>query len=399
LKKSFGKIIIGAAFLAVVAAGIYIGVIKAGSTEEVQGNDSEIIMDIPEDYLITESINILVNRDSYVHTDETVIIGTLTDIIYADEKINRFIIESAGEEYRILYNNLDLISTETIKTEDVDGIDEVKLHFRTGSSVTLIEGEQVKLYKNAAGAWTLDERMHKSSDADEMAGTVDDFVFLPSYEQGGDIYISHIVVKDDSGETVNVYPYNMDVTLIKSNGDMIEYYAGDANGNPVFDTKESGDFYLIIKTKNGDFSVKKGEEINLEKNPDRGYWEISRDIDTTRYEAVVEGFVFGHIGDDITSLDYINLAIDGETKIQITMLQTQADYAVPYGNYKKIYTYYGHDKVLTGIEPMDDWKTEFYYGDDIVVNLSVGASVWVYKNEDNIWIIDYMYEKDEEPEE
>ena len=399
MKKSFTKIIIGVVFAVVMAAGLFVCILNAEKKETEAQNNSEIILDVPEDYVITGSVNIYVNHDNYLHTDETVIIGILDDIVYAGGKINRFIVAYGEEEYNILYRDLDLISTEILKTKDEDGKDEVKLFFRTGGSVTLSEGEQTKLYKNSEGRWTLDEREHETSHAEEFIGTVTDFEFLPNYEQTGDIYLSHITVENRDEETVNVYMYNMDTKAIKSNGQINVRYAGDIENNQVFDVQESDSFSVIIKTPSGDYAVKMGEEIMLKKNPDKGYWEITSKADTSRYLAQVESFEFGFTGEDISSLDYINFSIDGEQKVQLTMLQTLADYAVPHGNYKKIYIYSQHEKVLTQIEPMDDWTLELFYDDDITLQLSLGASVWIYKNENNIWVIDYLYAQQEEPDE
>ena len=47
--------------------------------------------------------------------------------------------------------------------------------------------------------------------------------------------------------------------------------------------------------------------------------------------------MFGHTDFEITSLDYIELLLENGESIKITMLQTNALYATPYGEYEKKY--------------------------------------------------------------
>jgi len=392
LKKHLNKIFIGLALIVVAALAVAFNYAMPENKEQEETQAKGEVFEAPHDYLITTSQNLSVNADNYIHTDETVMIGTLKDIVFAGDKIKQFIIETgSGKEYTILYSNLELISTEILQTKKENGIDEVRLVFRTGGELTLTEGQEARLYENEEGKWTLDQREHIQSDTEEFTGNIEDFVFLPLSNSEDEIYLNSITVKNKKGDTVHVYPYSMMVEQIKSKGEMSVYYAGDADGRYIFDVEESENFSVEITSGGDVFILKAGDEIRLEKSENNEYWQIANEADESRYLAEVMGFVFGFTDDKISSLDYINIELEGGESVQMTMLQTQAIFAVPHGNYRKVYTYHGHEKVLEDIEPLEGWGMELYFDDDIVLDISIGTEIWVYKNERNIWTFDYAY--------
>lgn len=396
MKKHLNKLIIAIAFMLVLAATIVSDVLTPRSVAEEFETQTGNILDIPKDYEITESINVLVNEDNYIHTDETTVRGTLKDIVYAGINPNRLIISlSEDDRYTILFRDLELISTEIIKTKKEHGLDEVHLAFRTGGAAALTEGDAVTLYKNPSGVWSIDVREHQKSSKDDFFGVVEDFKFLPTTDQNGEVYISHIIVKNQEDETVRIYPHNLEASLIKSHGNMTVYYAGNILSTQVFDIRESDDFALDVRIEGKVYVLKKGEEIHLKQTASKGYWELADEIDQKLHEAIIESFDFGFRDTDITSVDYINLVTDTDEKVQLTMMQLGAVYAIPYGNYQKIFAYEGHDKNLVDIVPMDDWYMKLYYKDGTVKSLGVGTKLWIYKNEDNIWVVDYKHEEED----
>jgi len=393
VKKHFNKLIVGILLVLAVGAGVLENIINPAEANTEQEQVQGAQLEVPKDYIISKSIDILVNEDNYIHTDETIIKGILSDIVYSGDSIGWLVVATEnGSEYKIAYENIELISTKVIQTEEIDGLDEVHLYFRTGGDIALIEGEDIKLYRTASGGFSFDEREHDRQQETEFHGTIIDFVFLPTVDQNGNIYISHLIVEDKDGGTTKVYLHNLETKSIKSEGDLRVFYIGNAYTSQVFDIDESGDFAITMQTEEETYILQKGQEIALKNNESKGYWEIKDAVDSGIYKAEVTGFDFGFTGDNITSLDYINLDVDGED-ISMTMLQTNAEYAIPYGNYKKIYKYEGHDKILSEIEPLEEFLIEMYYEDDIMLELSIGAQIWVYQNSDGIWTIDYTYEE------
>jgi len=397
LKRHFNKIIIGILFLCISATGIIADAVlpKSIPVDKEKNQETGEIIEIPKDYKISKSVRILVNDDNYVHIDETTVKGTLKEIVYNDGEIKKLIIESIDDkEYAIDYKSLDLISIDLVKKDNEENAQAVNLAFRTGTKVSLCIGEDVNLYKTERETWSLDVREHVKSKEKNFTGTIDSFEFLPTAEQEGDIYISHINIRNKKGDVMELYPHNLDIKSIKSSGEMTVYYIGNILSIPIFDIKESKDFSLEVRIEDELYVLQKGMDITLVQSEKKGYWEIGNEVDTTVYEATVDGFEFGYTGDDIVSIDYINLVLDNDENAQLTMMQTGALYAIPHGNYKKIYTYDGHDKSFTDILPDDDWGMELYYEEDAIIDLNVGAKVWVYKNEDDIWVIDPMYEEE-----
>ncbi|MBN2879793.1 MAG: hypothetical protein JXN65_09215 [Clostridia bacterium] len=392
MKKHLNKIFIGLALIVIAALAVAFNYAMPDEQEQEETQTKGEIFEAPHDYLITTSQDLHVNADNYIHTDETVIIGTLKDIVFAGDKIKQFIIEAgSGTEYTILYSSLELISTEILQTKKENGIDEVRLVFRTGGELDLAEEQEARLYKSEEGKWTLDQREHIQSAGEEFTGNIEDFVFLPLSNKEGTIYLNSITVKNKKGETVHVYPYSMMVEQIKSKGEMSVYYAGDAEGRHIFDVKEGEGFSVEIMLGGEVFTLKAGDEIRLEKSENNEYWQIARESDDSKHSAKVKGFVFGFTDDNISSLDYIDIELDDGGIVQMTMLQMQAIFAVPHGDYEKVYTYHGHEKVLEDIEPLEGWGMELYFDDDIILDMSIGKEIWVYKNDRNIWTFDYVY--------
>lgn len=393
VKKHLNKLILGILFLLAVGAGIVGSVLNPNNTNQEQTADG-IIDEIPKDYIIDKSTDILVNEDNYIHTDDTMVKGILSDIAYSKEDIRWFkVITEDKLEYKVEYKNMELISTQIVKTEGVDGYNQVHLYYRTGGDIDLKEGNEVKLYKTESGEFSFDERKHDKQPEDDFSGTITDFVFLPSDEQTGDIYISHIIAEDSDGNIAEVYLHNLESKDIKSDGDLRIYYIGKVNGSHIFDTEESDDFAITLQIEDKTYILQKGQEINLKNNKSKRYWEIKDPIDSKIYKAKVTGFEFGFTGESITSLDYININVDGKD-ITLTMLQTNAQYAIPYGDYKKVYKYEVHDKVLDDIEPMEEFLIELYYENDVMLEVSMGSEIWVYKNSGGFWTVDYTYEEE-----
>ncbi len=377
----------------VCSAGVFLNPRNEEDIKDKTDYEKSIVTNIPDDYIVTESINLFVNQNNYIHYDSTVKKAVLEEIEFNGGNIIRFKIESAnGDKYEIDYSQLELISTDIIKTKKTDGINEVNIVFRTGQELLLTEGGEIELFKTEMSDWSLDERKHKQNKENIFEGTVEDFVFHSGYYQKGDIYLSHIVIKSDDGNSVELYPYNMDITGVESDGKLIISYFGTVSDSMVFNIEEDSDFAVIISTKEGNFRVKKGMRLSLVMDEEKNYWEIAGKVDNSLYEAEVTGFAFGHTGDEITSIDYIDITLNNGEIIHMTMLQTGADFAVPYGDYKKIYKYDGHQKNLSVIEPEEDWKMEMYYADGDILEIGIGSIIYVYKNDNNIWTIDYKAE-------
>lgn len=394
MKKHFNKLILIILLVIAVGVGIFEYIVSDKNTDETQNVSDGVRIQVPDDYIITSSTDLLANENNYIDTDETIVKGTLSDIVYLEENIGWFVVTTEnGSEYKLSYSSMELILADVINIEDADGFGEVDLYFRTGGDIKLKEGNEVKLYKTASGGFSFDERIHDRQPETDFYGTITDFVFLPSPEQEGEIYISHMVVESDECERAEVYLHNLETEAIKSDGNLRVYYAGDVNGDAMFDTEEGIDFTLTIWTEEKTYTFEKDQEVNLKNNESKGYWEIKDLVDSTIYNAEVTGFEFGFTGDNITSLDYIKLNVEGE-EIALTMLQTNALYAVPYGNYQKVYKYDGHDKMLSEIEPLEEFMIEMYYENDIMLEISIGTDIWVYKNAEDIWTVDYMHQEE-----
>lgn len=260
MKKHLNKLIIAIVFVLVLAATIVSNILAPKSIAVENETQTGNAFNNPQDYEITKSINVFVNEDNYIHTDETTLNGTLKDIVYSGGNPNRLIISlPEDEEHTILFRDLELISTEIIKTKKEHGLDEVDLAFRTGGKAKLAEGEALTLYKNSSGEWSPDAREHKKSKEEEFFGIVEDFEFLPTTDQDGKVYISHIIVKNKEDEIAKIFPHNLEVKHIKSHGDMTIYHIGNILNTPIFDTKESDEFSLDVEIEGKVYVLEKGE--------------------------------------------------------------------------------------------------------------------------------------------
>ncbi|MEX1377441.1 MAG: hypothetical protein AB1Z23_08190 [Eubacteriales bacterium] len=398
MKKHINKIILGVLFLGATAVGIVFSILHPIEKAEEEPKEEKMssVEFQAEDYKDANNEELYINKDSYLHYDQTTIRGLLKEIVYEDDKIEKFIIEAPDKTiYEIERSELDLIS---IKVEEENDTIKAEIVFRTGGRAVLIVGDEAMLYMTHDNTWSLDERKHVKSEKMFFSGTIEDFVFLPNVDKEDEIYISHIVVKNEQGENAEIYFNSIYGASIKSLQAVDVYYVGETKESQVYNIDEGESYKIELKTREKIYTLQKGMKIDLVKKEHNGYWEIYSEADTELYKAKVESFTFGSSGHNIASLDYINLALDDGTKIQLTMLQTGAKYAVPYGDYTKVYTYFAHEKVLTGIEVSEDWMMELYFENESIIELKIGTEVWVRQNEDGIWYLEYTYQEPIEEE-
>ena len=392
VKKHLFKIVLFILFAGSAAVGVVFSILHPVEKEAEQTAEYKMgdIIFAPEDYTAGNNEELYINKDNYFHYDQTTIRGVLKEIAYKNGELDKFIIEAPeGSIYEISYSDLDLISIKTGENEG--GKLTAELIFRTGGSAELTVGKDAMLYKTYDDAWSLDIREHVTNDKLFFTGKIEDFVFLPVVEGDDKVYLSYIVVVNEQGERAEVYANSIYGASIMSLQPVDIYYVGSTAESRVFDVKEGGEYKIELKTRDKIYTLQKGMQINLVQRVHNGYWEIYHETDSLLHEAKVEGFTFGDADGNIASLDYINLVLSDGERIQMTMSQTGALYAVPYGDYTKIYTYFGHEKVLTNIEVSEDWKLEVYFENDIMLELSIGSTVWVRQNEDGIWQLEYTH--------
>lgn len=343
-----------------------------------------------DDYVISQSVALYADIYASLGDGGARITGTLASINYVEDAVSSFTVVDGNDNYHEIHvSDMHLISLNAQKaTADTKG--EATLAYRTGGSTRLMEGYTAYMYKDQDGKYSFDERVLLGGSIESTVGKVVDFEFSPMTTQQGHILLSYIILEDASGQRVSLALSTMNTQSIQSSGEMTVYFDKDIETEYVYNVRESDNFSINIMMHDGSaYTYTRGSEIQLQKGSNKGYWELAKTIDTTPHKATVTDIIFGSKDANVASIDYIVLSMADGTQVQMTMLETQALYGIPVGNYERIYTFDVHEKVLSDIVPQEDWKMELYYPGGIVIDIRIGSHVWINKNADNLWTIDY----------
>jgi hypothetical protein len=199
-------------------------------------------------------------------------------------------------------------------------------------------------------------------------------------------------VLDTNGQQIKLPISTMSVQSIISDGEMTIYYVGDAESHNMYAVRAGNNFTATVTMHDGSvITFTKGSQITVEKSSLKGYWELNKNTDDTRIQANITDIEFDFEGTNITGINYIVLALGDGTQVKMTMLHTGAIFGTPSGNYERSYSSDGTEMVISDAAPAADWKMELNFADGSALELRVGSSVWIYKNADGIYVLDYEY--------
>ena len=314
------------------------------------------------------------------------ILGTVESIIFENQEVIGFnITDYMGNFHEIMIGDMHLISME------YDDANEVILTFRTGGWVRVTVGDYVYMYKGDDGSYYLDERVQFGGDIQKTVGTITGFEFAPMQHQQGHIMLSNILFDGGTGQTEKLPAISMNIQSILSTGELTVFFMDNVVDDNAYSVKAGDNFSIQAIFNDGSTQeYRVGSKINLQMSSKKEYWEPERNIDVSRQKTTVQDIVFGFSGRNISSIDYIVLKKDDGTIEYLTLLQTQALYGKPLGNYQRTFTGEGNDLVLSDATPHADWEMELYYN-NMKLLVKLGSEVWITKNSDDIYVFDYEY--------
>ena len=153
--------------------------------------------------------------------------------------------------------------------------------------------------------------MQFGGEIEKRTGMVVDFEFASMNHQNGHILLSYLILDDGSGESIELPLSTMNTQSILSSGELTVYYTGDVDNNNIYNVRESDDFSISATMYDGstmNFAI--GSQVNVQRSSEKGYWELEKNIDTTRHKANIVDIIFGHDDNNVTGIDYIVLALD-----------------------------------------------------------------------------------------
>ena len=383
-------VIIAMIIILVFLSLIVFEMMKDKNPEQISQDNPQMETHSKKDYVITQSTTIYPDTKAKLGDGPKRIVGLLESITYDSGEATGFnVVGTDGSSYSLSVGDMKLMD---IAYSDDPEKEEVDVAFKTGGMARMVPGSYVYLYWDGSGQWSLDERVLFGGSIETISATVVDFEFSAMSAQNGHILASHMVLEDTAGQQLNLYFSVMNVQTMVSGGEMTIYYDDEATDDNVYKVREGDGFSLQVTTHDGaSYTFTKGSPVNLQRSSTKGYWELQKQIDKTLKRAVVKDITFSHDDENITGINYIVASLDDGTNIYIAMLQTQALYGVPGGNYKRIYRYDGQSIVLDDVEPNDDFMIELYNAEGMKLVLWVGSEIWVAKSDDDIYMMDYTY--------
>lgn len=392
MKKHLNKIVIAGVVIILVFVFLIIRTMMNNNNENNPNQQvpAENTAEAPyntDDYVISNSVQLYPDTDAQLGDFDSRILGLVESYVIENDEVTGInISDKNGNSYNLLVEDMNLISLE------YDGANEVNLNYRTGGYARMVIGSYVYLYKDENGNWSLDERVQFGGTVEKQTGTVTDFEFATMSHQKGHILVSYIVLDIGNSQTVKLPMSAVNTQSIMSSGQLTIYYTDDAGDGNMYAVNEGDDFGMQVTMHDGSDNIyQKGSQISIQKSSKKGYWELGKNIDASRYRAIVTDIVFGHDKQNITGVDYIVVTKDNGTQEYLTLMQTQAHYGKPYGNYMRTYVADGNDMVIGDVDPNTDFRMELYYPNDTKVMILVGAEVWISKNSDDIFVLDYEY--------
>ncbi len=388
MEKHLNKIVIAAVIIILVFLYLIVDMLidRNKSNTQLSATNTPVETEYStEDYVISQSVQIYpdINTELGEHMR---ILGTVESIIFENQEVIGFnITDYMGNFHEIMIGDMHLISME------YDDANEVILTFRTGGWVRVTVGDYVYMYKGDDGSYYLDERVQFGGDIQKTVGTITGFEFAPMQHQQGHIMLSNILFDGGTGQTEKLPVISMNIQSILSTGELTVFFMDNVVDDNAYSVKAGDNFSIQAIFNDGSTQeYRVGSKINLQMSSKKEYWEPERNIDVSRQKTTVQDIVFGFSGRNISSIDYIVLKKDDGTIEYLTLLQTQALYGKPLGNYQRTFTGEGNDLVLSDATPHADWEMELYYN-NMKLLVKLGSEVWITKNSDDIYVFDYEY--------
>jgi len=388
VEKHLNKIVIAAVIIILVFLYLIVDMLidRNKSNTQLSATNTPVETEYStEDYVISQSVQIYpdINTELGEHMR---ILGTVESIIFENQEVIGFnITDYMGNFHEIMIGDMHLISME------YDDANEVILTFRTGGWVRVTVGDYVYMYKGDDDSYYLDERVQFGGDIQKTVGTITGFEFAPMQHQQGHIMLSNILFDGGTGQTEKLPVISMNIQSILSTGELTVFFMDNVVDDNAYSVKAGDNFSIQAIFNDGSTQeYRVGSKINLQMSSKKEYWEPERNIDVSRQKTTVQDIVFGFSGRNISSIDYIVLKKDDGTIEYLTLLQTQALYGKPLGNYQRTFTGEGNDLVLSDATPHADWEMELYYN-NMKLLVKLGSEVWITKNSDDIYVFDYEY--------
>lgn len=388
MEKHLNKIVIAAVIIILVFLYLIVDMLidRNKSNTQLSATNTPVETEYStEDYVISQSVQIYpdINTELGEHMR---ILGTVESIIFENQEVIGFnITDYMGNFHEIMIGDMHLISME------YDDANEVILTFRTGGWVRVTVGDYVYMYKGDDDSYYLDERVQFGGDIQKTVGTITGFEFAPMQHQQGHIMLSNILFDGGTGQTEKLPVISMNIQSILSTGELTVFFMDNVVDDNAYSVKAGDNFSIQAIFNDGSTQeYRVGSKINLQMSSKKEYWEPERNIDVSRQKTTVQDIVFGFSGRNISSIDYIVLKKDDGTIEYLTLLQTQALYGKPLGNYQRTFTGEGNDLVLSDATPHADWEMELYYN-NMKLLVKLGSEVWITKNSDDIYVFDYEY--------
>ena len=272
-----------------------------------------------DDYVISQSINLYADPDAKIGDDNRLLVILESIDVENDEVTGLNVVDRSDNSYNLLISEMNLINL------DYNGVNEVSLVYKTGGSARAIVGSYIYLYKNQDDGWSLDERAQHGGEIAKATGTVVDFEFADMSNQNGHIYLTYVILNDANGQRIE-FPLNtVSIQSIVSSGEMTVYYVSEDESDATYNVGVNDDFSLNVLLHDGSvITFAKGNQLNVQKSSLKGYWELEKTIDSTRYNAIITDIIFGYDTNNITGIDYLVLTLEDGRQENMTLMHTQA---------------------------------------------------------------------------
>ena len=389
MEKNLKIIVIIGVVIILVFVGLIIDLMLQNKKSDSQQEGQETVQQSEystDDYVISQSINVYSDPDAVLGEGSRVFAVLESIDIENDEVAALNVLDRRGNSYKLSISDMSLISCV------YNGTDEVNLVYKTGGSARAIIGSYLYIYKTEQGTWSLDERVQYGGTIEKATGTITGFEFATMTQQQGHLYLSYVILTDASGQTMKFPLITMSVQSMLANGNMTVYFDGESGGSPLYKVSAGDAIKIDVTLTDGTvMTFEVGGQMNLQRSSKKGYWELEKTVDTTRRMATLNDVVFSHDDSNVTGIDYLVLLLEDGTQENMTVLYTQAVAGAPFGNYKRMYTYDGTNPVISDVDPAEDWRMELYYENGAEIELKIGYILWVYKNSDGVYVLDYEY--------
>ncbi len=389
MEKNLKIIVIIGVVIILVFVGLIIDLMLQNKKSDSQQEGQETVQQSEystDDYVISQSINVYSDPDAVLGEGSRVFAVLESIDIENDEVAALNVLDRRGNSYKLSISDMSLISCV------YNGTDEVNLVYKTGGSARAIIGSYLYIYKTEQGTWSLDERVQYGGTIEKATGTITGFEFATMTQQQGHLYLSYVILTDASGQTMKFPLITMSVQSMLANGNMTVYFDGESGGSPLYKVSAGDAIKIDVTLTDGTvMTFEVGGQMNLQRSSKKGYWELEKTVDTTRRMATLNDVVFSHDDSNVTGIDYLVLLLEDGTQENMTVLYTQAAAGAPFGNYKRMYTYDGTNPVISDVDPAEDWRMELYYENGAEIELKIGYILWVYKNSDGVYVLDYEY--------